>query len=103
MLRAIAINMQFRIQPTGIIEASGFNKREFRHYSDIGGYWRSAFGTEVSLNRLTAIASVVKCLKLPLNRYCGFRNSNYHRESRSRLLLAVLAMAATIAGSALAE
>ena len=93
MLSAIAINVQFRIEPTSVIEATGFNKRQFRHYSDIRRYWRSTLGTEVSLNRLTAIASVVKCLELPLNRYGRFWNSNHYRESRSRLLLAVLAMA----------
>src|SRR5215470_16436262 len=93
VLRAIAINVQFRIEPTRVIEGTGTNKRQFRVYSEIGRYWRTALGTEVSLNRSTAITSVVKCLEFPLNRYCRFRNCNHHREGRSRLLLAFLAMA----------
>jgi len=38
VLRAIAINMQFRIEPTRGIESAGFNKRQFRDYSAIGRY-----------------------------------------------------------------
>ena len=80
---AVAIDMHFRIEPTRVVESVSFNEAEFGHDGNLGGDWRSALWTEVSLNQLTTIASVVKRLKLALNRNCRFRDSNLDRESRS--------------------
>jgi hypothetical protein len=70
-----------------------FNEAEFGHDGNVGEDWRSTLWTEISFNRLTSIASAVERLKLALNRNCRFRDSNVDRESRSTLLLTILAMA----------
>ena len=90
---AVAIDMNFRIEPSRVVESVSFNEAELGNDGNIGDNWRPAVWTELSLNRLTTIASAVKRLKMALNRNCRFWNSNLDRESRSTLLLTVLAVA----------
>src|SRR5271170_3329886 len=62
LLLAVAIDMHFRIEPTGVIEGAGPNKRDTGHHCEVREDWRAAVRTEVALYRLTAIALVVKRL-----------------------------------------
>src|SRR6516162_6944188 len=93
VLRAVAIDVHFGIEPSRVVKSARFDEHGVRHHGDVRGDRRSALRTEVSVDRLTTIAGVVKCLNRPLNRYCRSRYSDHHREGRSRLLLTVLAMA----------
>ena len=93
VLRAVAIDVHFRIEPSRVVKSPSLDEPDVRHHGDVREDRRSALVTEVSVDRLTTIAGVVKCLKRPLNRYCGFRYSDQHRKGRPRLLLTVLAMA----------
>ena len=65
--RTIAIHMHFRIQPARVVEGTGFDEPEIRHNSNVRDNWRSAFRTEVSINWLTAVASIAECFKVALN------------------------------------
>ena len=66
-LRAVAIYVHFRIEPTRLIERASLDQCEPRHDGDIREDWRPAFRTKVPVNRLTTVASVVKCLNSSLN------------------------------------
>ena len=67
MLFAVAINMQFRLEPACVVERTSFDKGNARHHGSVSENWRTALGTKVSVNRLTAVPCVVKRFKLPLN------------------------------------
>ena len=67
MLLAVAIDMHFRIEPTRVIQRARFDKGDSGHDGDVREDWRAAFRTEVSLNRLTTIAGIVKRLDPSLN------------------------------------
>ena len=67
VLRAIAIDVHFRVKPSRIVESTGFDKRQFGQYGEIGGNWRSTLRTEIAVNPLTTVAGVMKGLKSPLD------------------------------------
>ena len=67
MLLAVAIDMHFRIEPTRVIQRARFDKGDPGQDGGVREDWRAAFRTEVSLNRLTTIAGVVKRLNPSLN------------------------------------
>jgi hypothetical protein len=54
--------MNIGIEPRRIIESAGFDERDAGHHSGIREDGRAAFWAEVSVNRLTAIARVMKRL-----------------------------------------
>jgi hypothetical protein len=89
----IAINMYFRIEPTCVVERASLNKRDTWHHGEVREDWRPTFWTEIPLNWLTTIASVVKGFESSSNRHCRFWNSYQRRESSSRLLLTMCTMA----------
>jgi hypothetical protein len=91
-LRALAIDMHLRIEPTCIIKSTSFDESEVGHHCDLGRDRGAAFGTEISPNWLAAVSGIVKRLELSLNRYRRFRDRDHDGESRAGLLLAVLAV-----------
>jgi hypothetical protein len=66
VLLTVAVDVHFRIEPTRVVEGPSLNKSYPRHGGNIRKDWRPALWTKVPLNRLTTIASVVECLKLPV-------------------------------------
>ena len=60
MLRTVAVDVHFGIEPTRVVKSTSFDEPEFRHDGYIGDDWRSAFWTEVSVNWLTAVTSIVE-------------------------------------------
>ena len=60
--------MHFRIEPSRVVERSSFDEPYFRHNGNVRDNWRTALGTEVSINWLATGAAVVKRLELSLNR-----------------------------------
>ena len=61
-LRAIAVDVEFRIEPTRVIQGTCFDKSNFGHDRSVCEDRRTTFRTEISFNRLAAIAYVVKRL-----------------------------------------
>jgi hypothetical protein len=59
--------MHFWVQPGRIVERSSFYEHYAWHCRDIGEDGRAALRAEVSVNRLTAIARVMKRLNSSLN------------------------------------
>jgi hypothetical protein len=53
VLRAVAIDVHFRIEPTRVVKSASFDEPEFRHQGDVRENRRPALRTEVSVNRLT--------------------------------------------------
>ena len=84
-LRAVAIDVRFWVQPTGVIKGTGFDKSKFRHDRHVGGDRRSTLGTKIPTNRLAAVAGVIERLKPSLNGYCGLRDAHHDRESGTGL------------------
>jgi hypothetical protein len=64
--------MHFGIQPARIVERSSLDERDARHSRSIREDWRAALRTEVSINRLTGFAGVMKSLWLSLDRQRRF-------------------------------
>jgi hypothetical protein len=62
LLLAVAIDMHFGIEPAGIVERSSLDERDARHCRGIREDGRAALWTEVSVNRLTTFAGVMKSL-----------------------------------------
>ena len=67
MLLAVAIDMQFGLKPACIVERTSLDEGNARHHGGVSENGRTALGTKVSVNRLTAVPCVVKRFKLPLN------------------------------------
>jgi hypothetical protein len=85
--------MYFRIEPICVVERASLNKRNTGHHGEVRKDWRPTFGTEIPINGLTTIASVVKGFESSSNRHCRFWNSYQYREGSSRLLLTMFTMA----------
>jgi hypothetical protein len=85
--------MHLGIEPTRVIQSAGFDKGDSWHDGRVCKDWRPALRTKVPINCLTAIAGVVECLELSLNRHCWFGNSDKDREGSSSLALTVRAVA----------
>jgi hypothetical protein len=90
---AVAIDMRFWVEPTCVIQRAHVDKGDAGHHGNFQEDWRAAFWTEVALDRLTTIARIMIRLSLSLNGHCRPWNGDQGGEGRSRLLLAILAMA----------
>jgi hypothetical protein len=67
MFFAVAVNMQFGIEPACVVERTSFDKCNTRHHSGVSENGGTTLGTEVSVNCLTAVTFVVKRLEPPLD------------------------------------
>ena len=68
VLRTVAVNVHFGIQPTRVIKSTSFDEPEFRHDGYVGYDWRSALWTKVSVNWLAAVTGIVKRFEISLDR-----------------------------------
>jgi hypothetical protein len=66
VLRTVAVNVHFGIEPTRVIKSTSFDEPEFRGY--LGYDWRSALWTKVLVNWWAAVTSIVKRFEISLDR-----------------------------------
>ena len=69
---AAAPDAHFGIEPSRVIKGASVNKGEAGYTGGFKGNWRSAIRTEASLNRLTAMAFITKCLCRPVPKIADF-------------------------------
>src|SRR5262249_50403374 len=61
-LRAIAIEVHFRVEPARVIEGAGFDKSKVGHDGHVGRDRRPTLGTKIPTNRLAAVPGVIERL-----------------------------------------